>query len=187
MKRFFSPSLAALLTYLCLSLWPLSSHAENNIVWLHEFRAGLLDHDTDDMWSGSSRETGIDANAELIFTPNYEIWHGHIRPNMGFSINNKGNTSKLYAGGIWQYLWQNGFILDVGAGLAIHDGETDNPEAIERKELGSRVLLHFSVEFGYSLSAHSRLFLMFDHISNGYTAEPNQGLDTVGIRYGYLF
>jgi len=28
---------------------------------------------------------------------------------------------------------------------------------------------------------------MFDHISNGYLADPNEGLDTFGIRYGYLF
>jgi lipid A 3-O-deacylase len=188
MKRLF-PSLlpAALLTCFCLSLWPLDSHAKSEIAWLHEIRAGLLDHDTNNLWSGSSYEGGIDVSAEIIFTPAYGLWQGHIRPNAGFSINSKGDTSKIYAGGVWQYLWKNGCILDIGAGLALHDGETDNPEAVARKELGSRVLLHFSLELGYSLSARSRLFFMFDHISNGYTADPNEGLDTLGIRYGYLF
>ncbi len=188
MKRLLpQPTLTVLLALFCLALSPLHSHAEENKAWVHEIRLGVLDHDTDNLWSGFSRETGIDLNAELIFTPNYELWHGHIRPNLGVSINNQGDTSKVYAGGVWQYLWKNGVILDFGAGLAVHDGEIDNPAAVDKKELGSRVLLHFSLELGYSLSAHSRVFLMFDHISNGYTADPNEGLDTIGIRYGYLF
>jgi hypothetical protein len=28
---------------------------------------------------------------------------------------------------------------------------------------------------------------MFDHVSNAYLAEPNDGLDTIGIRYIYRF
>ncbi|MDP3480638.1 MAG: acyloxyacyl hydrolase [Desulfoprunum sp.] len=188
MKRFLShPSRIALLLFFCLALSPLLSHAAENKTWVHEVRIGLLDHDTDNLWSGSSREAGVDVNAELIFTPKYELWHGRIRPNLGLSVNSQGDTSKVYAGGVWQFLWKNGFILDLGAGLAVHDGEIENPEAVDKKKLGSRILLHFAVELGYSLSAHSRVFLMSDHISNGYTADPNEGLDTVGIRYGYLF
>ncbi len=188
MKRFFSqPTLIALLSFFCLALFPLHSHAKENKAWVHEIRLGVLDHDTDNLWSGFSRETGVDLNAELIFTPTYELWHGSIRPNMGLSINSQGDTSKVYAGGVWQYLWKNGVILDLGAGLAVHDGETADPQVRDMKELGSRVLLRFAVELGYSFSAHSRVFLMFDHISNGYTVDPNEGLDTVGIRYGYLF
>ena len=188
MKRLVSPLLpAALLSCFCLSLWPLDSHARSEIAWLHEIRAGLLDHDTNNLWSGSSYEGGIDANAEIIFTPAYRLWQGHIRPTAGFSVNSKGDTSKIYAGGVWQYLWKNGFILDFGAGLAVHDGETDDPSAFDSKQLGTRVLLHFSMELGYALSEHSRIYLMTDHISNGYTVDPNEGMDTLGIRYGYLF
>ena len=188
MKRFFSqPKFIALLTFLCFALIPLRSQAAENTAWLHEFRLGVLDHDTNNLWSDSSRESGVDLNAEFIFTPDYEFRHGHLRPNMGLSINNQGDTSKVYAGGVWQYLWKNGFILDLGAGLAVHDGETEGPKDIGGKKLGSKVLLHFSIELGYSFSAHNRLFLMFDHISNGYTDDPNEGLDTFGMRYGYLF
>jgi hypothetical protein len=28
---------------------------------------------------------------------------------------------------------------------------------------------------------------MFDHISNAYLASPNEGMDTLGVRYGYQF
>lgn len=175
-----------LVTFLALSV-PHFAHCGEERGVLHEMRVGILDHDTDNLWSGSSREDGIDYNAELIFTPSLEFWHGTLRPNLGVSINDRGNTSKVYSGGVWQFLWKNGVLLDLGAGLALHDGETDNPRERDRKQLGSTLLLHFSVEVGYCLTDHSRLLLMFDHISNGYTADPNQGLDTLGIRYGYLF
>ena len=178
--------LAALFALFCIPLASSDSLAEKAKPWIHEIRFGVLDHDTDNLWSGFSEESGIDLNAELIFSPSYQIWHGRIRPNLGLSVNTEGNTSKVYAGGVWQYLFKKGFFFDLGAGLAIHDGETDNPQAIDSKELGSRVLLHFSFELGYTVSAHSRISLMFDHVSNGYTNDPNEGLDTVGIRYGYL-
>lgn len=188
MKQFLSrPSLLVLLTFACSSLWPLYSQAQDKKSPLHEMRLGVLDHDTDNLCSGFSRESGVDLNTEFIFTPDYLLWHGHIRPNLGLSVNDRGNTGKVYAGGVWQYLWRNGFILDLGAGLAVHDGEIGAPDARDKKDLGSRVLLRFAVELGYPISMHNRLFLMFDHISNGYTADPNEGLDTVGIRYGYLF
>ncbi|MGB5232945.1 MAG: acyloxyacyl hydrolase [Desulfoprunum sp.] len=170
-----------------LPFGPLVAHAGDNSDVLHEIRVGILDHDTDNLWSGSSYETGTDVNAEIVLTPAYPLWGGQIRPNIGVSINDTGATSKIYTGGVWQFLWRNGCMLDLGAGMAIHDGEIDNPQAVDRKELGSRVLLHFSLEFGYALSAHNRIFLMFDHVSNGYTVDPNEGLDTLGIRYGYLF
>jgi hypothetical protein len=28
---------------------------------------------------------------------------------------------------------------------------------------------------------------MFDHVSNAYLASPNEGMDTVGVRYGFQF
>ena len=177
----------ALLAALLFLVPPRCCYGEERQSWLHEVRLGLLDHDTDNLWSGSSREDGLDLNAELVFAPSLALWQGQIRPNLGLSINDHGNTSKLYGGGVWQYLWQNGFILDLGVGLAVHDGEVEDLQAIDRKQLGSRVLVRFAVEIGYSLSAHNRLSLLFDHISNGYIADPNEGLDTVGIRYGYLF
>ncbi len=181
------PSPIALILFTCCILLPLHCQSAENAAWVHEIRLGVLDHDADYLWSGFSRESGIDINTEVIFTPSFALWHGHIRPNLGLSINTQGDTSKVYAGGVWQYLWRNGVILDFGTGLAVHDGEIEDPQATDKKELGSRLLLHFSLELGYSFSDIHRLFLMFDHISNGYTNDPNEGLDTLGIRYGYLF
>lgn len=68
----------------------------------------------------------------------------------------------------------------------MHDGELRTRRR-GKKALGSRVLLRIPIEFGYQLTEHHRLSLMFAHVSNADLADPNQGLDTLGIRYGYWF
>lgn len=163
---------------------PYSAEAANIV---QEFRVGILDHDVDDLWSGYSRESGTDYNIEFIFTPEYSLLNGTLRPNLGVSINNNDDTSKIYGGGILEYTWRNGIFFDTAVGLAAHDGETDDQHRLDKKELGSSVLFRVSFELGVTVADHHRLSLMFDHISNGYLADPNEGLDTLGLRYGYRF
>jgi hypothetical protein len=57
----------------------------------------------------------------------------------------------------------------------------------DRKALGSRVLFHFPAEIGYRFDERNSLSVYFEHTSNGYTVHPNEGLDRLGIRYGYRF
>ena len=164
-----------------------SAHKTGVAGWLYEVRMGILAHDVDNLWSGTSVEEGIDLNAELIFArPGVAVLNGKIRPNMGASINSRGDTSKLYAGILWEIEGRTGLFFDIGLGLAVHDGElkTEDPD---RKQLGSRVLFRVPIEFGYALKAHHRIVISFDHISNAYLAEPNEGLDTLGLRYCYRF
>lgn len=154
---------------------------------VRELRLGVLSHDVDGLWSGSSQEDGIDFNAELIFTPSYHFWGGELRPNIGVSINDSGDTSKLYGGGLWEYTWSNGIFFDVGGGVAVHDGETDQTNEQGKKHLGSSVLFRVSFEAGFMPVEGHRVSLMFDHISNAYLADPNDGMDTLGLRYGFMF
>jgi lipid A 3-O-deacylase len=65
---------------------------------VHEVSFGVLDHDTDNLWSGFSRESGVDINAEVLFNSVYHVLGGHIHPAVGASINTGGDTSKIYAG-----------------------------------------------------------------------------------------
>jgi hypothetical protein len=83
------------------------------------------------------------------------------------------------------FAWHNTFI-GLGIGIAVHNGETftSDPEA---KELGRRVLFHPNVEIGRRLDQHQSISLYFEHISNASLATKNQGLDTLGVRYGYRF
>ncbi len=71
-------------------------------------------------------------------------------------------------------------------GAAVHDGELETGEG-GKKQLGSRLLLRIPFEIGYSISYHHRISLAFDHVSNAYLASPNEGMDTLGLRYGYRF
>lgn len=151
-----------------------------------EIRLGVLYHDLG-LWAESSSEGGVDFNAELIFTPSIDLLSGVLRPNLGFSLNSQGDTSKFYGGAVWEYLWPRGYFVDLGLGLAVHNGETDERGATTMNQLGSPVLFRLAFEAGFTIGQRHLISLMFDHISNAYLAEPNEGLDTLGLRYGYRF
>jgi lipid A 3-O-deacylase len=53
--------------------------------------------------------------------------------------------------------------------------------------LGSRVLFHIPAEVGYRFDDHNSLSAYFEYMSNAYTVSPNEGMDRLGIRYGYRF
>ena len=68
--------------------------AQKNHHWLYEIRTGILAHDVP-VWSLSRQEGGVDFNTELIFGfPNSRLFSGVVRTNLGFSLNNQGDTSK---------------------------------------------------------------------------------------------
>jgi hypothetical protein len=153
--------------------------------WLHEVKIGVLHHDTP-MWSGFKRESGIDVNLEAIFSPQIGVLGGVIRPAFGGSVNTAGDTSKLYTGLRWQYEHVNGLFFGVGLGGAVHNGKL-HLQHNDRKALGSRVLFHIPIEAGYRFDGKSALSIYFDHVSNAYLADENEGMDTLGMRYGYRF
>lgn len=155
--------------------------------WVYEMRAGLLAHDLDNLWSQSRREDGVDISAEVVFAhTGLPLLFGHLRPNLGVTVNTQGDTSKLYTGGLMEWTHPAGLFLDAGIGAAVHDGKTNNRRD-NRKSLGSRVLFRVSFDLGWTFRLHHRLMLSFDHISNAGLASPNDGLDTLGVRYGYRF
>ncbi|WP_227869190.1 acyloxyacyl hydrolase [Nitrosospira lacus] len=154
--------------------------------WLHEVKLGVLHHDTGGLWSGFRRESGADFNLEAIFSPQYKILGGFIRPALGGSVNTAGDTSKLYSGIRWQYDHASGIFFGVGFGGAVHNGDL-HLQHYDRKALGSRVLFHIPVEIGYRVGARSSLSVYFDHVSNANLADANEGMDTFGGRYGYRF
>ena len=79
-----------------------------------------------------------------------------------------------------------GIFFALGLGAAVHDGNLAPTEA-DRKALGSRILFHIPAEIGWRWDGHNSVSLYFEHISNGYTQTYNEGLDAIGVRYGYRF
>ena len=160
---------------------------KNGAAWLHAIRTGVLKHDVDDLWSGTRKEGGVDLNAEIIFNrPSFSLLSGNVRPNLGASINTQGDTSKLYGGILWELAMKSGIFLNLGIGAAVHNGELDTSQE-DKKSLGTRVLFRIPIEIGYSLSEHHQISILFDHVSNAFLVDPNEGLDTLGLRYGYRF
>ena len=154
---------------------------------VYGIRLGALAHDVGGLWSHSRAESGVDFNAEIVFKrPSLKIWQGAVLPNLGVSVNSQGDTSKAYGGLLWEFLSDNGFFVNSGVGLAVHNGQLTSDDA-NKKQLGSRVLFRIPLEIGFTILERHRISVMFDHMSNAYLASPNQGMDTIGVRYGIQF
>ncbi|MCB1503492.1 MAG: acyloxyacyl hydrolase [Hyphomicrobiaceae bacterium] len=154
---------------------------------ISEMRIGVLAHDVPGLWSGFQLESDApDINIEVVFAPYLPFLGGRIQPALGASINTGGDTSHAYIDARWQIDGPSGLFFALGLGAAIHDGETD-PVSWEKKALGSRVLFHIPVEIGLHLDEHNSISAYFEHTSNAYTQTYNEGMDRIGVRYGYRF
>lgn len=153
---------------------------------IRELKFGVLAHDVGDLWSGFNREDGIDINFEAGLSPSLDLGFATLRPAIGASINTEGDTSKIYLDARLEHDFEGGVFLAAGIGAAVHDGKLEHGHH-DRKALGSRVLFHIPLEAGYRFDAHHSLSVYFDHMSNANLADENEGMDTIGLRYGYRF
>lgn len=161
-----------------------SGSAQNPV---REVRAGVLWHDAPELWSGFQLErNSVDINGEIVFAPGLPFLFGMIRPVIGGTVSTVGNTSHAYADARWEIEGPAGLFFGVGLGAAVHDGYL-LPERVDRKALGSRVLFHIPLEVGLRLDQHNSISFYFEHTSNANTKDDNEGLDRLGIRYGYKF
>jgi len=154
------------------------------VLGISELKFGALDHDTPGLWSGFGAERqAVDANLEVLFLPWAHTFGGYLRPTIGATINFNGDTSKAYADLRWETETASGVFFALGMGAAVHNGEINLTDP-SRKALGSPVLFHPSAELGYRWDGVNSLSIFADHMSNGFTQRYNEGMDTVGIRYG---
>lgn len=154
---------------------------------IYELKAGVLAHDVDHLWSGFNLErNAADLNLEITLSPSLPVLWGAIRPAIGGTINTRGDTSNAYIDARWEIEAPSGVFFALGLGAAIHNGHLD-VDAEDRKALGSRVLFHIPLELGYRFDAHNSLSIYFEHMSNANIARNNEGMDFLGLRYGYRF
>ena len=152
-----------------------------------EVKIGGLYHDPGDLWSGFRLERPTTVlNTEVVFSPHVRFLGGVVRPALGATFNFIGGTSKAYIDARWELETASGIFIALGVGAAIHDGAVGPTDPI-RKALGSRVLFHFPAELGWRWDDHNSVSVYFEHVSNGYTQDVNEGLDAIGVRYGYRF
>jgi lipid A 3-O-deacylase len=165
--------------------------------WVSEIRAGVFYHDAAIIVSsgnqGRVEDAGPDLNLELLFrSPGLLEAVGSPRPHLGATVNFEGATSQIYAGLTWDWSLSERVFLELGGGAAVHNGQTDatvppSTSGDGEKPLGCRVLFRGNIALGVRFAERQSLALALDHISNGYLCEPNPGLDTLGLRWGYKF
>ena len=152
---------------------------------ISEIRLGILAHDVGPF--SSSEESGTDANFEVLFnSPEFleRIWAP--RPHLGLALNSDGDTNQAYFGLTWEFdLWPKLF-LGMSLGGSFHDGQTKT-DRIDKKELGCKLLFRESLEFGYRFGGRHAITAYLDHLSNANLCDKNEGLENVGLRYGYRF
>lgn len=152
---------------------------------MSELRLGVLNHDIS--FLGHGKEGGVDINAEALFhSPDFlkPIWAP--RPHVGVSVNSRGDTSQAYAGLTWTYEPIQKVFIEFSFGGSVHNGELNTWDA-DKKSLGSRVLFRESLSLGYRFDDHNSLSVAFDHESNANFASSNEGLNNLGLRWGYRF
>ncbi|MBX9591548.1 MAG: acyloxyacyl hydrolase [Hyphomonadaceae bacterium] len=151
-----------------------------------EVRGGVLAHDVPGLWSGFKLESGVDINAEVLLGQGLPFLGGTIRPAVGASVNTGGYTSRAYIDARWEIEGPSGIFFGIGLGGAVHNGLLD-PTDPDMKALGSRFLFHIPVELGLRLDDRRSISIYFEHVSNAFLANSNEGLDSIGVRYGYKF
>lgn len=149
-----------------------------------ELRLGVLAHDVE--FFTDHEENGTDVNVELLWRRFGTLWGMDLRPHLGASLELSGNTSHAYFGLSATTAFMAKGFFEFSLGGAAHDGHI-NGERPDRKDLGCRLLFRESVSLGFTFGEHSSLSVMGDHISNANLCSINQGLSTVGLRYGYRF
>ena len=123
---------------------------------------------------------------EILFeSPSFLDWAWSPRPHIGVNINTEGDTSQGYFGLSWQFDLYRGIFFGFSLGGAVHTGNVNDSDP-NQKALGSRILFRESLELGYAIDRRYRISLYLDHISNANLADHNEGIDDVGIRFGFM-
>ncbi len=112
------------------------------------------------------------------------------RPHVGLSANVTEDTDQIYTGLTWEWNPFSKFIIDFSFGFSLHNGHLHNDAGDEGRfrEFGCRVLFRESLELGYRFYDRHLVSVMWDHISHGGICDDeNEGMDNLGMRYGYMF
>ena len=155
--------------------------------FLSEIKIGALAHDRGRV--SNNKEDGVTAHVELRFvSPDVLKFIGAPFPHIGVNINTPGDTNSVWLGMVWEKQFGKGLFAGFSLGGAYHDGDNDqNSAPLDRKELGCNPLFRLAVNVGWRFDKNHSIDLLLDHLSNAKLCDTNEGLENVGVRYGYRF
>lgn len=148
----------------------------------------------------SFKEEGPNLEFQVSFdSPGFLRWAASPQPYVVASYNTDGNTSFAGVGLEWRVNFADKWAFEPGFGLIAHDGESENaypngtPEAEAFSEghvlLGNDLLFRSSFGLTYDFEGPWEAQVYYEHMSHGQVLAHgrNQGLDNVGVRFGYQF
>jgi lipid A 3-O-deacylase len=149
---------------------------------------GVANHDDNSIFA-RKKEPGVDFGGEIRFLPiDWLDFMASPRPNIGFHINNKNATNQVYTGIVWEFWFFKDFFVDPAFGLSFNDNHHLAGGPPKTKQLGSNVLFREAVELGWNFYGPHSVSVLLDHISQGHIlAKENEGMNTLGLQYGYRF
>jgi lipid A 3-O-deacylase len=148
----------------------------------------------------ANKEDGPNVEVQVSFdSPGFLSWAFSPQPYVMAAINTAGNTSHAGIGLEWRWEFAEGWAVEPGIGYVVHNGENENPFAPGTPEnaafneehvlMGSDDLFRTSIALTRDFEGPWEGSLIFTHLSHGQILGNgrNQGLDSLGIRFGYQF
>ncbi len=128
-------------------------------------------------------------NGEILApSPDFLVPIGAPRPYIGADIAISDHPIHVfYAGLNWEAYLAKNFYVGFSAGGSVNTSEEEANDAGEVKRLGSNVLFHLQASVGFDISETTTAQLYLNHFSNAGLADSNNGLESVGIRFGIRF
>jgi lipid A 3-O-deacylase len=168
---------------------------------LDEVYVGVMAHNicvTD--CKNADKEDGPVVELQADFeSPEFLHWAYSPRPYVVASLNVAGDTSFVGVGLDWRFEIGDKWAISPGVGYVVHNGETNlpypdgSPEAAAFTEehvlLGSRDLFRTTLGVSREIGEHWEVQGFFSHLSHGQILGNgrNQGMDQLGVRFGYRF
>ncbi len=166
---------------------------------IDEIHVGVMQHNICVInCKNADKEDGPNIELQLSFdSPSFLSWAGSPQPYVMVSANTAGDTSFGGVGLEWRWDFAENWAIEPGVGYVIHDGEIENPYpsgspqaaafAAEHVQYGSRDLFRTSIGITRDFEGPWEGQLFYEHLSHGQILGTgrNQGVDQIGIRFGY--
>jgi len=131
-----------------------------------------------------------DISFDVLFnSPDLDVfrWIGSPRPEVGMTLNTKGEDHMFHAGLTWQLpVFDTPFYLEGTFGAAAHTGYLDNAPA-GRRDYGCRVNFYERFGVGMNVTENLTTTLTYEHMSNAGLCGENDGISNFGLRVGLKF
>lgn len=148
----------------------------------------------------AGKEQGPNLEFQANFgSPGFLSIIGSPQPYVVLTLNTSGDTSSGGVGLEWSFPVSEHWAIEPGFGYVIHDGATNLPYASGTPEaaaftenhvlLGSRDLFRTSIGVTRDFDGPWEAQIFFSHLSHGQILGEgrNQGMDQLGVRFGYRF